>query len=206
MIDICCRKTKPILLGVCYRTPQQNSFYDQLENVLVKCSKWMESECILIADFNTDIPKNPRKVLKNLGCSTKTVHAFLSPQMEMRSIRRRILPITLKRISPQLPTNLWRGLHPDHECMGLVLNTLRISIQSQFLQFLFVFFLVSVEQIVNMLKDLNSAKATGLDKISARFLKHAADLLLLILLNSVFPPVLLGYYCCEQYKDKNKDK
>ena len=53
MIDICLPKTKPILLGVCYR-PQQNSFYEHLENVLNKYPKWMERECILIlSDCNT---------------------------------------------------------------------------------------------------------------------------------------------------------
>ena len=36
---------------------------------------------------------------------------------------------------------------------------------------------MSVERIGDMLKGLNSAKATGLDNISARFLKDAADLI-----------------------------
>ena len=52
MIDICLPKTKPILLGVCYR-PQQNSFYEHLENVLNKYPKWMERECILMGDCLT---------------------------------------------------------------------------------------------------------------------------------------------------------
>ena len=56
MIDICLRKTNPILLGVCYR-PQPNSFYEHLGNVLNKYPKWMVRECILIGNFNTDVIK-----------------------------------------------------------------------------------------------------------------------------------------------------
>lgn len=41
----------------------------------------------------------------------------------------------------------------------------------------FSFNLVSVEKISDMLKGLNTAKATGLDNISARFLKDASDLI-----------------------------
>lgn len=57
MIDLCFRKAKPILLGVCYRPPQQNSFYEHLVNVLNKYPKWIESECIVIGDCNTDVIK-----------------------------------------------------------------------------------------------------------------------------------------------------
>ena len=58
IIDICLRKTNPILLGVC------SSFHEHLDNVLNKYLKWMERECIPIGDFNTDVIK--KRVQNNL--------------------------------------------------------------------------------------------------------------------------------------------
>ena len=83
------------------------------------------------------------------------------------------MPITLTLILPQLPINLWRSPRlywPEHgqdfpAKIGVTPNS-------------FSFNPVSVEKIGDMLKGLNSAKAKGLDNISARFLKDAADLIM----------------------------
>lgn len=72
MIDICLPRTKPILLGVCYRAPQHNSFYDHLENVLLNCPKLMKNECILIGDFNTDALKKACPTFKGLDRCCRT--------------------------------------------------------------------------------------------------------------------------------------
>jgi hypothetical protein len=44
-LDICLPKTKPILLGVCYRPPKQNAFYEGLEVVLSDCNDSLLSFC-----------------------------------------------------------------------------------------------------------------------------------------------------------------
>ena len=47
LLEICLPKTKPLLLGVCYRPPDCNAFYDSLEALLNK-SVGTDTECILI--------------------------------------------------------------------------------------------------------------------------------------------------------------
>ena len=51
-VNILLPKTKPILVGVCYRPPTQFNFYKLLEELLETVSP--NTEFILLGDFNTD--------------------------------------------------------------------------------------------------------------------------------------------------------
>jgi hypothetical protein len=57
-VDILLPKTKPILVGVCYRPPKDNDFYNNLENVIVSSPNYMQQECYLLGDFNTNVSCN----------------------------------------------------------------------------------------------------------------------------------------------------
>ena len=52
-VNILLPKTKPILIGVCYRPPTQANFYKLLEESLIE-SVSPDMEFILLGDFNTD--------------------------------------------------------------------------------------------------------------------------------------------------------
>lgn len=54
LLDIHLPKTKPLLVGVCYRPSDQSTFYKRLENTLNSCGV-AKRECILMGDFNTDV-------------------------------------------------------------------------------------------------------------------------------------------------------
>ena len=60
-VNILLPKTKPILVGVCYRPPTQFNFYKLLEESLETVSP--NTEFILLGDFNTDLSN------KNMTCS-----------------------------------------------------------------------------------------------------------------------------------------
>ncbi|KAK6186770.1 hypothetical protein SNE40_006046 [Patella caerulea] len=51
-------KTKPILIGCCYRPPTQNNFYDILEQTCMKNSRFSNLETYILGDFNTDLSRN----------------------------------------------------------------------------------------------------------------------------------------------------
>lgn len=59
-IDLILPKTKPILCGVVYRPPQQCNFYNLLEDLCLAHSEFIENECIILGDFNTDVSKSRR--------------------------------------------------------------------------------------------------------------------------------------------------
>ena len=54
-VEIRLPKTKPIVVGVCYRPPKQNDFYELLESVCIDSNVLMERECIVLGDFNTNL-------------------------------------------------------------------------------------------------------------------------------------------------------
>ena len=67
-------KTKPFIVGTCYRPPHQNDFYSNLEETFFANSELSESECILLGDFNTNVQSSNKvigllKSFKHL-CST----------------------------------------------------------------------------------------------------------------------------------------
>ena len=53
-VELFLPKTKPILVGVCYRPPTDTNFYELLELACNNCSHFYQNECILFGDFNTD--------------------------------------------------------------------------------------------------------------------------------------------------------
>ena len=60
-VEILLPKTRPIAIGVCYRPPKQQNFYELLEKSCNSGLGLTENECILMGDFNTDILKNNNK-------------------------------------------------------------------------------------------------------------------------------------------------
>ena len=56
-LDILLPKSKPILIGACYRPPDQTQFYELLEELCTKRLDLVKSEVIMMGDFNTDIQK-----------------------------------------------------------------------------------------------------------------------------------------------------
>ena len=53
-VELFLPKTKPILVGVCYKPPIDTNFYELLELACNNCSHFYENECIPLGDFNTD--------------------------------------------------------------------------------------------------------------------------------------------------------
>ena len=53
-VELFMSKSKPILLGMCYRPPKRMDFNNKLEQQCLGCSDFSGSECILLGDFNTD--------------------------------------------------------------------------------------------------------------------------------------------------------
>lgn len=56
-LDILLPMSKPILIGVCYRPPDQSQFYELLEELCSKRMDLLDTEVILMGDFNTDLLK-----------------------------------------------------------------------------------------------------------------------------------------------------
>ena len=54
-VDILLPKTKPILVGTCYRPPNDNNFYSNLETMLLQNVNFHEQEIFILGDFNTDV-------------------------------------------------------------------------------------------------------------------------------------------------------
>ena len=48
-------KTKPFIVGVCYRPPKQSCFYDILSEINNNTNIFFEYECIVLGDFNTNV-------------------------------------------------------------------------------------------------------------------------------------------------------
>ena len=68
-INILLRKTKPVLICVCYRPPHQNDFYKLFE--LSISNIFLNSEIIVLGDMNTNVAK------KNKKCSLiYSMHCF----------------------------------------------------------------------------------------------------------------------------------
>ena len=55
-IDLLLTKTKPILVGCCYRPPNQTDFVDNLQDLLSKIPS--DSENFILGDFNIDMNSN----------------------------------------------------------------------------------------------------------------------------------------------------
>ena len=62
-IDILLPKSKPILVGTCYRTEDKNSFFSDLETCYEGSS---DSETIILGDFNADVRKPQESIVKSL--------------------------------------------------------------------------------------------------------------------------------------------
>jgi len=70
-IDILLPKTKPILIGACYRPPKSNDFYKKLEDQLSNSPHFVHQETYLLGDFNTDVSS------KKNNCLVKLLNGFL---------------------------------------------------------------------------------------------------------------------------------
>lgn len=65
-VDILLPKSKPVIVGACYRPPNQNNFYEILEEMCSNCSDLINSEVIITGDFNSDILKKDSQNFKAL--------------------------------------------------------------------------------------------------------------------------------------------
>jgi hypothetical protein len=50
--EILLPKTKPILVGACYRPPKQTDFFDILESACINGTRFSDLESIILGDFN----------------------------------------------------------------------------------------------------------------------------------------------------------
>ena len=60
-VDILLPKTRPILVGVCYRPPKQCDFYELLEQSCNEGNGFTEFECVILGDYNTNVIKTTRR-------------------------------------------------------------------------------------------------------------------------------------------------
>ena len=66
-VDLFLPKTKPILIGVCYRPPKHNDFIEKLEQSFSNCDSIINNECIILGDFNINVASSEsRKANSNL--------------------------------------------------------------------------------------------------------------------------------------------
>ena len=73
-IDLLLPKTKPILVGACYRPPKDNNFYINLDNLLAGSPQYMQQETYLLGDFNTNVEcKKGNNLVKSLNRDRKSV-------------------------------------------------------------------------------------------------------------------------------------
>ena len=65
-LDILLPKCKPIIVGTCYRPPDQYKFYELLEETCSNCKDFGKSEVIVTGDFYTDMLKKGHATFKAL--------------------------------------------------------------------------------------------------------------------------------------------
>ena len=54
-VEILLPKTRPILIGVCYRPPKQMEFYELLEKLCDNGNSFVKYETVILGDFNTNV-------------------------------------------------------------------------------------------------------------------------------------------------------
>lgn len=59
-VDLILPKTQPIIVGVCYRPPKQQNFYERFETLCSEINV-ANNECFFLGDFNTDVDISPRR-------------------------------------------------------------------------------------------------------------------------------------------------
>ena len=86
-VDLILPKSKPILIGTCYRPPEQRDFYSFLQESCDSIS--IEQECRVLGDFNTDVSSKSvknhlMKSLKSL-CYTKNKLLNKTPELQIQA-------------------------------------------------------------------------------------------------------------------------
>ena len=79
-LDLLLPKSKPILIGACYRPPDQHNFYELLEETCAKSVDFVKSEVIIIGDLNSDILKKDSSICKALRsfCNLFALHQVIT--------------------------------------------------------------------------------------------------------------------------------
>jgi hypothetical protein len=54
-LDIVLPKTKPIIVGICYRPPTCTNFFSKLEECIVNSERYIDLEIIILGDFNVNV-------------------------------------------------------------------------------------------------------------------------------------------------------
>ena len=65
-VDILLPKSKPILVGICYRPPDQSNFVDLFEELCSSCADFSKTETIILGEFNIDMQKKDNSGTKAL--------------------------------------------------------------------------------------------------------------------------------------------
>ncbi len=96
-LNILLPKSKPILVGACYRPPDQTMFYEILDEVCSKCTDFVNSEVIMIGDFNTDIRKTDLSGYKGLMnfCRSFSLHQLIKEPTRVCSSTQTIIDLVL---------------------------------------------------------------------------------------------------------------
>lgn len=71
-LDILLPKSKPILVGICYRPPDQRDFYESLDEILNVSNYVLGQELIILGDLNTDMLKKDLSVFKHFSSFCKS--------------------------------------------------------------------------------------------------------------------------------------
>lgn len=63
--EILLSKSKLILVGICYRSPDQSYFYDSLKEILIASNYNLGQELTILDDLNTNMQKNDTSLFKH---------------------------------------------------------------------------------------------------------------------------------------------
>ncbi|XP_029921602.1 uncharacterized protein LOC115369174 [Myripristis murdjan] len=96
-VELILPKTKPIIVGVCYRPPKQTDFYELLESVCCKSNVCLEKECIIMGDFNTDLllPRSSLKESLSYLCKVSGLQQIISEPTRLSANSQSLLDLIL---------------------------------------------------------------------------------------------------------------
>lgn len=90
-------KTKPIIVGVCYRPPKQTDFYELLESICFKCNISLEKKCIIMGDFNTNLLLPQSSLIESLSylCKVSGLQQLITEPTRLSIKSRSLLDLIL---------------------------------------------------------------------------------------------------------------
>lgn len=94
--DVQLTKSKPILIGALYRPPDQNNFYQLLEESFVPGSDFKD-EVIMIGDFNTDVSNKEHGMYKafNVFCQVFDLQQLIKEPTRVAKMSQTVIDLIL---------------------------------------------------------------------------------------------------------------